>query len=688
MPERSYPEEMISGAIPAPRFNLENLEGLARHVRSVVLETAKLEYPKDVAKYIREEGEIDAVALQEVRNAIAGAYPEARERAWQAFGSITGVARAWTEERVSETADRVEEAILRRAEAIKRASFEMHKLDGVGEQRQWERRRWNDLAVALRVGSSGDQQAYLPRILAEAGVIPGYAFPSDPGSLTLGFDPQPLQASRVQAQREYAPGQIVYARGSRWQVTRLALFRPDLGSSPGVEPLEFIECGSCKHANRADANVCARPSCGATLDGATRRYVDVGAFQATQRDVDPLSEEERRRERIDQRAHPRYDVPRKPYVLGDPSGDGLQLELSHGETILYLNHGRQERGKIAATPYRLCLTCGETFDPPITPKAKGGGKKKTSTQPPPGPIYSEAEVKHRDPSRCGGQVEDYLIGHEVKSDILRLRIPQMLAGSPESGTWAWSVAAAIVAGAIRAYDLDDDDLEPLVAMERDAEGKERPVEVLWIDDVMGGSGILDELVENFDRVAEAALQHLQAHIDGRGCERSCYQCLRTYRTAWRGDVFDWHAAVGFLQNAARLKPATGELIEAVGDEMSSPEWQRARAEGCDSPIELRLLEALRAAGLPEPQKQLHIDHPTTERLMTIADFAYPEQKLLIYVDGLAWHNTRRQRILDARQQRTLSDMGWTVQRYLGCEIWSDAAACARSVARALSSTNP
>ena len=44
------------------------------------------------------------------------------------------------------------------------------------------------------------------------GVLPGYAFPGNPGSLSLGYDPDPIFGGRLQAQREYAPGQIVYSR--------------------------------------------------------------------------------------------------------------------------------------------------------------------------------------------------------------------------------------------------------------------------------------------------------------------------------------------------------------------------------------------------------------------------------------------------------------------------------------------
>ena len=108
-----HPGEIISGAIPPPRFNLDNLEAIARHVRSLVLEHAELDIP----------------------------------------------------------------------------------------------------------------------------------FPSDPGSVALGYQPEPIFGGRLQAQREFAPGQIVYARGGRWRVTGVALHRPGSPSGPDQSMFKFTLCG-------------------------------------------------------------------------------------------------------------------------------------------------------------------------------------------------------------------------------------------------------------------------------------------------------------------------------------------------------------------------------------------------------------------------------------------------------------
>src|SRR5439155_1487526 len=104
--------------------------------------------------------------------------------------------------------------------------------------------------------------AYLPTVLAEAGLLPGYAFPGDPGSLSLALNPDVIFSSRLQAQREFCPGQTVYARGSRWLVKGLALHRPgSLGTGRGPEKFMFVECAVCGLAQSSGNNCrrCANP---------------------------------------------------------------------------------------------------------------------------------------------------------------------------------------------------------------------------------------------------------------------------------------------------------------------------------------------------------------------------------------------------------------------------------------------
>ena len=206
--------------------------------------------------------------------------------------------------------------------------------------------------------------------------------------------------------------------------------------------------------------------------------------------------------------------------------------------------------------------------------------------------------------------------------------------------------------------------------------------MLLIDPVLGGSGLLRRLAENLPAVAHAALEHL----DGHECPNSCYRCLRSYRNQRLHRLLDWRLAVPYL------RALTGEAVIPEGPIQGvqpvpineGPEWDEARAEGCESPQELNLLKAIRADGsLPEPTRQ----HEVWDggRVLTRADFAClgGDKNVLIYVDGLQWHSSVRQRTLDNRITNRLQMMGYLVLRFLGSEVQHAPEVCVRQIKRGL-----
>ena len=146
---------------------------------------------------------------------------------------------------------------------------------------------------------------------------------------------------------------------------------------------------------------------------------------------------------------------------------------------------------------------------------------------------------NRDPhdDRCGGTPVTVSIGHQDRADTLRLAIPGIAGLAQEGVTWA-GLAHAIVQGARRLFDLDDDDIEAR-ALTRSFDDREEVLEIVWVDTVLGGSGILPEMASRFPEVARSALQHLQGH----DCPSSCYLCLRTYRNQRVHRLLNWRLIV-------------------------------------------------------------------------------------------------------------------------------------------------
>ena len=78
----------------------------------------------------------------------------------------------------------------------------------------------------------------------------------------------------------------------------------------------------------------------------------------------------------------------------------------------------------------------------------------------------------------------------------------------------------------------------------------------------------------------------------------------------------------------------------------------------ESPLERRFLRLLRNAGLPEPEIQYPIRDGS--RLLARVDFAYPELRLAVEVDGYRWHGGRKGWAHDISRRNELSNRRWSI----------------------------
>lgn len=105
-----------------------------------------------------------------------------------------------------------------------------------------------------------------------------------------------------------------------------------------------------------------------------------------------------------------------------------------------------------------------------------------------------------------------------------------------------------------------------------------------------------------------------------------------------------------------------------------------RALGKDAPdslLESRMARLLRKYGFPPAEFQHVITH--NKRFFARADFAYPDIKLAIEVDGYPGHGTRRRRQSDYDRDGDLLGIGWRVIRF----TWHDVVRRPGSVAARL-----
>lgn len=489
----------------------------------------------------------------------------------------------------------------------------------------------------------------------------------DPGSLSLGLQPDVVFAGRTQAQREFCPGQIVYARGQRWKVKGLALSRPGaLGTGRGPEEFRYTECPVCGLAQESNNN-CRR--CGNELSGSNNIAWDAATFQAWPEELEPGSEEERSQGVYDVRPHPQRDVIARTWSLGP-----WVLETRQQEQIWWMNHGRFDSANRAANGrnaprvevFRLCPSCGEFVRPPAPPPDQVRRGRRPARDP----------RANQDPhaQKCTGEPRNVVLGHQTRGDTLRIKVPSLEFQGSDGVSWAWSLGAALLQGALRCFQLDVDDLEVLVLTARDANGTPRTLEVVFVDKVLGGSGVIEAMAREFPAVAAATVRQLAGH----DCPSSCYRCLRTYRNQRIQGLLNWRIVLPYLQAAAESE-VTFQEPNAPQWTRNEAEWEAARREWCESPLELELLQEMRAAGLPEPLKQREI-FDSDGRLITRADFAYDGlRRVLLYADGLEYHSSTRQRIQDTHQTNRLQADGWVVLRFLGPQIRRNPNACVNQI---------
>jgi very-short-patch-repair endonuclease len=99
---------------------------------------------------------------------------------------------------------------------------------------------------------------------------------------------------------------------------------------------------------------------------------------------------------------------------------------------------------------------------------------------------------------------------------------------------------------------------------------------------------------------------------------------------------------------SRGRPALLALLEEV-------------AGGSHSEGELALLSLMRAAGLPEPTRQLRVQ---LGRRSAYLDMAFEACRVVIEVDSRRWHFSAEARAADLRRDAWLAAAGWVVLRFL------------------------
>ncbi len=217
---------------------------------------------------------------------------------------------------------------------------------------------------------------------------------------------------------------------------------------------------------------------------------------------------------------------------------------------------------------------------------------------------------------------------------------------------AYSTVEAIRKGAAVVLDMEEDDLQ-LLALPQGGE-----YTMMFYDPMPGGSGLLNQIIAKWELVLRASLVIVE-ECPSR-CETACIDCLYSYRNS------QYHRFLDRKKAADQI----GEMLQAgkLQFEMDIPQ-KIPQAKGGAQPLnnpEARLRKLLIKAGLPDPEAQKTITLGGGLGA-TIPDFYYhsPNDQIegvCIYLDGMhgSIHGNDLQAKLDARKRSGLESQGYMV----------------------------
>jgi len=252
------------------------------------------------------------------------------------------------------------------------------------------------------------------------------------------------------------------------------------------------------------------------------------------------------------------------------------------------------------------------------------------------------------------------------AEVLRLIVPVPPAATDDDlAPWGLSLGYALRTGMRQLYMLDGPEIEfelegPwLIGDGHDRHGR---VALTFIDPSVGGSGYLHRIADEFHLVARRAL----VHLEHEGCETACYRCLKSYQNQRYHERLAWPRVVADLEALASTTPEPRRL--EAGDLDDPRPWLEAYAAGVGSPLELRFLRLFEEHGF-RPTKQVPVSASDGGPPISIADFAVPERRLAIYVDGATFHvglNLRRDRFI--RERLRAGSPPWRVEELRASDL--------------------
>lgn len=553
------PEQMISGKIGAPVFEVENEKILYRHVFAVAISAFFAEnedvYAGDNQTVLLNESgyerlqEYLAKKPEALRTLLKRSIPQNMH---QRLGIDDW---SWTEHLCGE------KGLLQLAvDDFRGTVAEMEKMQKAAHREGDDiaAGSWQRALQDFRCAKEDKQDSKsLISFLVRNNILPKYGFPVDTvelftqadGARKKQEDGKGLQLARdlQMAIADYAPGSQVVADGKLYTSRYI---RKSAGSNPGNtwEIGNYCPvCPNCGQPNFAKGKIIGKRECVSchepipktrwqeTLEPRLGFYADVDADQTV-----PLRK-------------PEHDYKTDDIYVGDPQRNVLQEQEFYAQDRLLkvASTSNDSLVVVGRTEYQVCKACGYAHDIRIPDNHKNARG-------------------YRCPNTDGKATKKYRLSHDFKTDVARITFVTEEAGDLNT---MLSVLYALLEGLSRELGIERTDIKGCLF--RTYENGFMLYSLILYDAVAGGAGHVRRIVTQDGAILRRVLQRAYDVVNGCSCGSSCYKCLRNYFNQKIHDQLDRTKAAAFLRLwLGELSPAPAETEAEAGNAeagVSAPE---------------------------------------------------------------------------------------------------------------------
>ena len=615
-----FPEKIISGRIASPRFLLDNKPLLLTHIHSLILESLGQRHrlptrPGELLDIDDAPGYPFRPDLEsEYRQAVSANEEQIRKAVEEAFAAemdaFDWLSEDVIKEAISTFVDDLDGAFQRwRAEYawLNNELDEINRRLGREKPERSLNRRRTVIEQKLAEMRDGEKDWYVYRYLAGEGFLPNYAFPRQSTVVSFDFSEDYLARDPVIALNEYAPGNTIYYRGSKYMVTHA---RPRTREMV-PDTRDLLICPACQAAYMGEDAKRSLCRCGGDLRMVhTLQALYLPDMFAQSRERITADEEERLRlgYAITGHHHPGGRV--MQFAVKAGGTESLRISYEHNGRILTVNSGsRQAQRQGEPDGFTLCTKC-HTW------------------------LMSENAVdEHLDTSgsracRQHAGAQDLLRGlhlfTDIQTDVLVVEasVPDEI-GHERTKEFYTTLRHALSQAVAVTLNLDQNELGGFLTPDPTDPGRSR---IVLHETAVGGAGALASLTEEprLRQVIARARELLHEGDPDGGCQKACYDCLLSFYNQPDHEFIDRTLVLPFLRS---LEALTIQPVEVIP---GGPTLDELEAQ-CQSDFERQVLQAIADAGLPLPDEAQRTIYEGDEPI-AIADFFY-EPRVLVFVDG-------------------------------------------------------